>query len=363
MFETQAVSLLRLFAATWLLLTTRAVAQSTASLPIESIDLYGSSALQSQEILEEIEAEVLRYAAALETASTNPAADMAALEATVRDVHEQLMTTLGARVPLAQVRISAITNFAPHPPHLNITIDVVEQTDASRRMPFRAAPAGNLDDPGGLLATWSEYMQKVTAMLYAGASLPVSAADCPALHCVAPFDRPELATYLGRFDEGSRIHEDALYAVAEQSANEEQRANAIFMLAHTNDAARLMALLGRAIYDPSEGVRNNALRVMLYMAQADANREYPLRDIVAAFDFPSTSDRNKSGWILVALAASPRYRDAIRREAVPVALRLIRLEQPINHDPAYELLKALSGESFGDRDYAAWERWAAESAQ
>jgi hypothetical protein len=44
---------------------------------------------------------------------------------------------------------------------------------------------------------------------------------------------------------------------------------------------------------------------------------------------------------------------------VPVALKLLRLEQPNNHDPAYQILTKVSGEAFGDRDYAAWERWAA----
>jgi hypothetical protein len=81
--------------------------------------------------------------------------------------------------------------------------------------------------------------------------------------------------------------------------------------------------------------------------------------LLAALDFPEVSDRNKAGWTLVELAKSPRYRDRIRSEAVPTALKLLRLEQPTNHGPAYELLKLVSGESFGDRDYAAWQRWAA----
>jgi hypothetical protein len=38
---------------------------------------------------------------------------------------------------------------------------------------------------------------------------------------------------------------------------------------------------------------------------------------------------------------------------VPVALRLLRLAKPNNHDPAYEILRKVSGETFGDRDYAA----------
>jgi hypothetical protein len=39
---------------------------------------------------------------------------------------------------------------------------------------------------------------------------------------------------------------------------------------------------------------------------------------------------------------------------------VLRLAQPNNHDPAYEILMQVSGETFGERDYAAWERWAAE---
>jgi hypothetical protein len=38
---------------------------------------------------------------------------------------------------------------------------------------------------------------------------------------------------------------------------------------------------------------------------------------------------------------------------------MLRLLKPNNHDPAYEILQLVSGESYGDRDYAAWEGWAA----
>jgi len=40
-------------------------------------------------------------------------------------------------------------------------------------------------------------------------------------------------------------------------------------------------------------------------------------------------------------------------------LKLLRLRQANNHEPAYEILKELSGKAFGDRDYKDWESWAA----
>jgi hypothetical protein len=171
---------------------------------------------------------------------------------------------------------------------------------------------------------------------------------------------PELAPYLARFNDGARRHEDALYRIAAESANAGHRANALFLLAHTNNAERLLPVLGRGIYDPSGGVRNNAMRVLMVLAQTRPELEFPIRDLIAAFDFPASSDRNKAGYTLAALAAQPKYRDVIRAEAVPTTLRVLRQQKPNNHEPAYQILTQISGETFGDRDYAAWERWAAE---
>lgn len=328
------------------------------TLPVESIDLYGSRVLENAEVQTEIEPHVLRYVAMLQQAST-PNADLAALEATALASRDRIIELLNARVPLIFVEISVIANTAPPPPHMNATVDVVEKADEAQRMPFRAAPTGELSDPDGLLAAWDEYVTKMFELALAGRPMGITGTECPVLHCIAPLDVPELASYVARFDQGAREHEDALYVIAAESANARHRANALFTLAHTNDADRLLPVLGRAIFDPAEAVRNNAMRVLMYMAQADAERDFPVDDLLRAFDFPMTSDRNKSGWTLVELAKSPRYRDRIRAEAVPIALRLLRLEQPINHEPAYELLKLLSGEKFDERDYAAWERWAA----
>jgi len=98
---------------------------------------------------------------------------------------------------------------------------------------------------------------------------------------------------------------------------------------------------------------------MMEMAAFDRNREYPVKDLIAALEFPSAEDRNKSAYVLVSLVKSPRYRTAIDKEAVPSLLKLLRLRQANNHDPAYEILKELSGKTFGDRDYKDWESWAA----
>jgi hypothetical protein len=353
------VSTLRLLAAT-AFAPLLASAQSGAPL-VRSIDIYGSSVFDSDAFRAEFGPDISRFVelgwqAGFGRSVPPPNAEQA--EASMDATNSKIRSALEARAPLAYFNLGVTLDFGP-PQQVDVSIDVVEKIDEARRMPFRAAPTQDLDDPGGALALWTEYQQKMYELALAGAPMQVDDSNCPALHCIAPFDLPDLAPYLPRLNAAAEQHEDALYAVARDSADAEERATALFVLAHTNDVQRLTPLLSRAIYDPNGGVRNNAMRVLMFLAQRHTEVEFPIRDLIAALDFPSSADRNKAAYTVSGLADQTRYRDVIRADAVPAALRLLRLEKPNNHDPAYEILKQVSGEAFGDRDYAAWERWAA----
>jgi hypothetical protein len=352
------VSTLRAFAAT-ALVSLGASAQDAVP-AVQSIDIYGSSVLDSAAARAEFGTDLARFVelgwqAGLKGSVPENAAE---LEERMRAIDTKIRTALESRTPLAYFEIGVTLNFGP-PQNVDVTIDVVEKVDEARRMPFRAAPTQELDDPGGLLALWMEYQGTMYELALAGAPMQVDESNCPVLHCIASFDLPELAPYLPRLNDGARRHEDALYSVAVDSADATERATALFVLAHANDAQRLAPVLGRAINDPSSGVRNNAMRVLMSLAQRRTDVDFPIRDLIAALDFPSSADRNKAAYTVAALASQADYRDTIRADAVPAALRLLELEKPNNHDPAYEILTQVSGETFGDRDYAAWERWAA----
>jgi hypothetical protein len=87
----------------------------------------------------------------------------------------------------------------------------------------------------------------------------------------------------------------------------------------------------------------------------------PLAPILAALQFPSTTDRNKAGYVLVSLADRPENRAPILRTVGSVLLDMLALQQPNNHDPAYQILRKLSGKDFGERDYSAWRAWLNEA--
>jgi hypothetical protein len=352
------VSILRVLAA--IAIAPISASAQTAAPYVRSIDIYGSSVFDSTGVRAEFGPDILRFVELGWRAGFNGSVpeNAAELETRMKEIDSRIRGALEARTPLAHYQLGVTLEFGT-PQQVDVTIDVVEKADEARRMAFRAAPTQELADPGGVLALWAEYQQKMYELALAGAPMRVDDKNCPVLHCIAPFDLPDLAPYLPRLNAAAEQHEDTLYTVARDSADAEKRATALFVLAHANEAQRLAPLLGRAIHDPNGGVRNNAMRVLMFLAQRGAHVDFPIRDLIAALDFPSSSDRNKAAYTVSALADQARYRDVIRADAVPVALRLLKLEKPNNHDPAYEILTKVSGEAFGERDYAAWERWAA----
>jgi hypothetical protein len=321
---------------------------SAAPPTFRSVDVFGTEIFTGDDVAKEFKSDIASLAVSFGTWPPDPELGSAATE--------RIETALKSRGPFAYLRLGV--TYSPAPDNgLYVMVDVVERKDTARRMPFRKQPTGDLGDPEGLIAKWEEYQDKVFKLMFSGTPLVVH--DCPVLHCIAPFSLPELAPYLLAFNDGARAHEKELYEIVSHDKEPQHRAAALFLLAHTNNAKKLLPVLGSAIHDPDSGVRNNAMRIMMEMAAFDPNRDYPVKDLIAALEFPSADDRNKSGYVLVSLVKSPRYRAAIDKQAVPSLLKLLRLRQANNHDPAYEILKELSGKTFGGRDYTDWESWAA----
>lgn len=322
-------------------------ASRAAHSQLAAVDVYGTELLDASSIRADFGAELTAIVDARIEGDFNEA----------QEIERELVSELEQRGEFATVEFSLIRYFQRDVPYY-LTIDVVEQEDADRRLPFREPPQGQFDDPGGLLGLWAEYEEDFRALIGSGA---LKTGPCEVFHCLAAFGaNPDLQPYLAKFDTGVREHEDALYQVALSDRIEQRRARAIFLLAHSDDADQLLDLLGRAIYDSSSTVRNNAIRVLAEMARENPDRPYPTEALIAAMDFPTATDRNKAAWAVVQLAGSSRHRAEIESLAVPHALQMLKLEQPNNHDPAYELVKALSGHDYGPRNYKAWESWYAD---
>ena len=330
----------------WLVLFSGPTAAQEPNFVLGDVVVYGTERFDAAVIRSEFASELQQLVAAM------TADDGRRTDRIVARIKEQL----NSRGPFAYLSISTSSDVSRAPNFtVFVTVDVVEKADRDRRMPFRTPPAGRYRDPDRLFRLWEEYEASMFELMMAG-SLPANS-ECPVLHCLFGFDHPDLKPFLASFNEGASRNEDVLYEIAEGDRDASHRSTAILLLAHTNNVDRLLPVLGRAIYDPDGVVRNYAMRVMIMLARDDPERNSPVDDLVAALDFPESTDRNKSAATLLALCESPIYREIIRREALPTLLQLMRTGPPINHEPAYDILRELSGEDFGPRDYTAWEDW------
>jgi hypothetical protein len=163
-----------------------------------------------------------------------------------------------------------------------------------------------------------------------------------------------------KFVRGVPANEAGLIRVLRDDRDEENRGAAAFLLAHLRDGDKLVALMLAALDDPSSLVRNNAARVLWDVATWHPDIAIPLDPVLRRLDGPSTSDRNKTVLVIESLLWRPDgaalHRPVLRR-AGQTLLKLLALEQPNNHDPAYRVLKLTSGQDFGERDLARWRSW------
>lgn len=274
---------------------------------------------------------------------------------------ERIRTTIRSRGDFAYVQPSAIQYFEEGGAVMYITLDVVDAADAAERIPFREAPTGQVEGAEELIAAWREYETEVMALLSSGTASPPGQDACPAYHCLPlAFAQPELEPYQAEFDVGASEQQAVLANILAGDADEEDRGAAAYLLAHTEDPQWIADRMMEAVLDPSSLVRNNAIRVLAHMSNEGVAMTVPLEPVLQAIDFPATTDRNKALALLTGIVEHSDEHDArVADQAGQRLVELLRLQQPNNHDFAWRVLKAISGQDLGERDYEAWAAWLA----
>lgn len=312
---------------------------------LAGVDLYGSR----QITLEDVRGKLGPRFEELERLISQGEGDAAGK---LRDEIEAEIRAMG---DFAYVGLSRIGYFREGNPAY-YTIDLVDAKDAERRLAFSPEPKGTFEDPEGLLASWHAYEDRVLELLSQG-KIGGMASSCPAFHCIVSFDHPDLAKYGETFEARVPARKETLKKILAESGDAQQRAAAAYLLAHIHDGEELLQALLPAIFDPDSTVRNNVLRVLQQMAREQKDLKIPLDPILRALDFPATTDRNKALATLAGLATRPELREEIARRAGETLIEILKLLQPNNHDYAYIILKEISGEEYGERDYDAWGGW------
>lgn len=329
----------------FLMLAQTSLVKTAPAQTLKEIDLFGTSQITAEQVKQKLGSDIEKFVKAY----------VAGDNETYGNLYKQIVAAIRGMGSFAFARVSLIQYYSDGKP-IYVTIDLVDEKDKATRMTFLPAPTGEYADPDGLFAQWEKYEKKGWELMNKGA-LDFKEPKCPAFHCIFGFEHPELKPYEEAFRLGARKHKTQLFEILKNDKKEEHRGKAAYLLAHIESAEELVRALAPAIRDSSSYVRNNVMRVLALLVKDNKTVDVPLAEILQAINFPDTTDRNKSLYVLDGLADRPANREQIARQVGHLLVKLLRLAQPNNHDPAYSILQKISGEKFGERDYAAWERW------
>jgi hypothetical protein len=243
---------------------------------------------------------------------------------------------------------------------IGVTADLVDTGD-EWRMPFNPEPKGEIADPEGLIAAWSDYLKTFWKLRSQGA-VPEwgGMGTCRApMGCYGGFDHPELAPMEQRFIDGVPRNAEALVRVLREDKDSGKRMNALMLLTYLSSPEQLVKALVPSVRDSYEGVRNEALRRLgTVQEQTKKPGIVPLEPVLEALWYPLATDRNKAGWTLVHImeVEGTVHRQPILDKAGEVLVEMAGMRSESDREPARKVLAQLAGQDFGD-DMAAWRRW------
>ncbi len=268
--------------------------------------------------------------------------------------------------PLMDSGKYAYINFLPivYPDSdvIGFSFDVVDKDQAQRLQRFNPKPTGSVADPANLIASWQQY-EKIGFDAFFKTHKAIKPTNCPAFHCIFGFDEPRLAPFGVQFNRDVPIYKSQLIKILRQDKDETKRSSAAYLLAHLKNGNEIISVLMPSIRDNSSQVRNSVMRVLGGTILKVEHPNIKLDEVVAALDYPATTDRNKALYMLTSLTINPKYAAELKMHGCKAVMQQFALSQPNLHDTSYVILTAMSNQDIPANDYAGWLEWAQQNCR
>ncbi|MEP6591576.1 MAG: hypothetical protein ABJC19_10375 [Gemmatimonadota bacterium] len=227
------------------------------------------------------------------------------------------------------------------------------QQQGSVTMPFRGAPVGDAELAADIVRAGDEFSKALMLAVQRGEA----AEDRTQGHSLA-LD-PAMRAIQDRFIVYANRDLLTLRDVLRNSRSAAQRALAAQVLGYATDKSAVAADLSYGMSDPSEAVRNNAMRALMVMAEMTPSAERAAPHIspqpfIALLHSPVWSDRNKAAGALEVLTR-PRDRgvlDALT-QAIDPLVEMARWRSEGHALSAFLVLARIANYS----DEAAFDLW------
>jgi len=220
----------------------------------------------------------------------------------------------------------------------------------------RLAPRGNVRLAADMVQAGSEFSEAFMAAVLRGDT----AEDDSQGHAL--FHDPTTRAVQERFVGYAARDLEELRRVLRDSSDAEQRALAAQILGYVATKQDVVGDLVYGMSDPSEDVRNNAMRALAVFASVAPTSGRPIlhipyRPFVGLLNSPVWTDRNKASMALMELSArrDPELLRKLRREAIGPLIEMAHWKSEGHAMPALMILGRIGGQP-DDAIRAAWIR-------
>ena len=231
----------------------------------------------------------------------------------------------------------------------------VEETGAPT-MQFRAAPQGDARLAPDIVQAGEEFSKALTLAVQQGHA-EEDRSEGHALN-----RDPALRAIQERFLAFAKRDLSGLRLVLRSSSEATHRALAAQVLGYTTDKQAVVEDLVQGMADPSEEVRNNAMRALMVFADTvqSVNRptpRIPPQPFIELLKSLTWSDRNKASAALLALSANrdPELLAMLRKQVLTSLVEMARWKSAGHALAPFMIVGRLAGYS-DDAAFALWER-------
>jgi hypothetical protein len=220
----------------------------------------------------------------------------------------------------------------------------------------RAAPSGTMRLPPDIVLAGTEFAKASMSAVQRGDT----GEDRTEGHALA--SDPATRAVQERFVAFAARDLADLRAVLRSSSDASHRALAAQVLGYAPEKQAVVDDLVQAMRDPSDEVRNNAIRALLVFAEAvpakgGTRLRIPWQPFIELLHSPVWTDRNKASGALLGLSAGrdPALLDMLRKDALVPLVEMARWKSAGHALPAFMILARIGGVA-DDVAFGLWER-------